>query len=381
MIMRLISVMLLALLAACSSEEDNSEPPAELVEFEASLQVTKLWDVSVGDGVEQQYLKLYPLLLNERLIIADRNGEVRAISTEDGDELWEVDLDVILTGGVGGDASSHIVTTRDGEAISLDDTGNIRWRSQVSSEVLVPAVIADNKAIIRSVDGQIKALSVDTGEQLWVYKRDVPVLSLRGNSMPLIDEGRIYSGLDNGRLVILALEDGRVLFDVAVAVPAGRSELERMVDIDGDAVLKASILYMASYQGRVVAIDVRRGQLLWTRNMSTSTGVEVEGGTLFSADARDHIWALDKNNGATLWKQDKLQARQITRPAAMDEWLVVGDYDGYLHWLSQFDGHFVARVRVDDAGILVPPLVKGDRVYVISREGELAAYQLKPGKP
>jgi outer membrane protein assembly factor BamB len=376
MMTRLLSIVLLLLLAACGSEKDNSEPPAELVDFQPGIQPEKLWDVSIGDGVQQQYLKLYPLLLEGRLIVADRSGDVRAINTENGDEIWHVDVEAVVTGGVGGDADSHLVTTRDGEVISLDRDGKVSWRRQVSSEVLVPAVLADDKVIIRSVDGQIKALSVTSGEQQWVYKRDVPALSLRGNSSPLIDQGRVYAGLDNGRLVILAVDDGRVLFDVAVAAPSGRSELERMVDIDGDAVLQDSILYMASYQGRVVAIDVRRGQLLWTRNMSTSSGVSVTDGNLFSADAADHIWALDKNNGATLWKQDKLKARQITRPVAMGEWVLVGDYEGYLHWLSQFDGHFVARVQMDDAGILVPPLVQNDRVYVLSREGELAAYRI-----
>jgi outer membrane protein assembly factor BamB len=376
MIRVLFLFVLLLGLVGCGGETDNSEPPAELVEFQPSVHLDEVWSRSIGDGVEQQYLKLYPLMLDERMIVADRSGVVTALNLADGDSIWETDLDVVLTGGVGGDANNYIVTTRDGEVISLNAQGEVNWRQQVSSEVLVPAVVVAGRVIIRGVDGQIKALSVDKGEQLWVYKRDVPDLSLRGNSRLLVYEGRLFAGLDSGRLVILSVDSGQVLFDVAVAVPSGRSELERMVDIDGDAVIDQAVLYMASYQGRIVATDVNRGQLLWARNLSTASGVEVARGVLFSSDANDHIWALDRNNGATLWKQDKLKARKITRPTAFDDYLVVGDFEGYLHVMSQYDGRFVARVRLDDAGILVPPFVHGDRLYALSRDGELAAYRL-----
>ena len=376
MIRVLFLFVLLLGLTGCGGETDNSEPPAELIEFQPSVQLDEVWSRSIGDGVEQQYLKLYPLMLGDRMIVADRSGVVTALNLADGDSIWDTDLDVVLTGGVGGDADNYIVTTRDGEVISLDAQGQVNWRQQVSSEVLVPAVVVAGRVIIRGVDGQIKALSVDKGEQLWVYKRDVPDLSLRGNSRLLVFEGRLFAGLDSGRLVILSVDNGQVLFDVAVAVPSGRSELERMVDIDGDAVIDQSVLYMASYQGRIVATDVNRGQLLWARNLSTASGVEVARGVLFSSDANDHIWALDRNNGATLWKQDKLKARKITRPTAYDDYLVVGDFEGYLHVMSQYDGRFVARVRLDDAGILVPPFVHGDRLYALSRDGELAAYRL-----
>jgi len=362
---------------ACGSNEDNSEPPAELVEFEASADINQLWSASVGDGVEQQYLKLYPLLLDDRLIVADKEGEVTALDLETGDELWSVELDVVVSGGVGGDKENHLITTRDGEVILLDADGKEKWRGRASSEILVPPVIDEDVVIVRSVDGQITALSLESGKEVWMNKRDVPALSLRGNSRPLVKHGRIYNGLDNGRLIVLDSSNGRALYDLAVGVPKGRSELERMVDIDGDAAFEDGTLYMASYQGRVVAIDVRRGQLLWTRNLSTVTGVEISSSGLFSADARDNLWALDRNNGATLWKQEKLKARQLTKPVVMGETLVVGDFEGYLHWISQYDGHFIARIEVDDSGILVPPLVKNDRLYVISREGKIAAYQVK----
>ena len=364
-------------LVSCGSEEDNSEPPSELVDFEASAKVEKLWDVSIGDGSGQQYLKLYPLLLSERLIATDRNGLVQAININDGDSIWSVDLDVVISGGVGGNELYHAVTSRDGEVILLDSKdGNVKWRVNVSSEVLVPAEIVNNNLIIRTVDGKIIALHIESGAQRWVYKRDVPALSLRGSSRLVTKGDKIFAGLDSGRLVALD-NNGNPLFDSAVAIPRGKSELERIIDIDGDAVFRNNVLYIASFQGSVIAIDVRKGQLIWRRKLSTYTGVEVSGSGVFSSDEHDHLWGLDNNNGATLWKMDKLSARQITKPVAMDGAIVVGDSQGYLHWVSQYDGHFLVRVESDSSGFIVPPLVKDDRLYVLSRDGELIAYQYK----
>ena len=378
MIKRLFMLSVLLLLAACGAEEDNTEPAADLVEFNATEKFSLLWDQQVGDGINQQYLKLYPLLLNDRMIVADRSGEVRSLDLKKGKTLWRLDLDSILSGGVGGDSQSHIVSTRDGEIIKLSSTGKLLWRVKNSSEVLAPAVIQDNRVVIRSTDGKIIALDLASGQPVWSYKRDVPALSLRGNSQPLIKFGRIYAGLDNGRLVVLDLSDGRQLLDIAIALPSGRSELERMVDIDGAAEFDNGILYMASYQGRVVAIDIRRGQILWTRKISTSSGVTLSSSTLFIADDKDHLWALDKNNGATLWKQDKLQHRQLTLPVILSDKLVVADSLGYIHALSQYDGHFIARTLMDDEGILTPPVIKDDRLYVVNRAGLMAAFKLSP---
>lgn len=374
--MRWLLVLLLAGNLLACGDKDNSEPPAELVDFDASTSVKKLWSTSIGSGAAQQYLKLYPLLLSDRVIAADRNGDVVAVNIENGKVIWRTDLDVTISGGVGGNADYHVVATRDGEVIALNASGVLLWRKNISSESLAPPAIDDDRIVVRSVDGSIVALSVKDGKQLWIYSRDVPALSLRGNSMPVVDASRVYVGLDNGRLVALDLADGHSIFDVAVATATGRSEIERLNDVDGDSLLDRNLLFIASYQGRVIALDVRRGQLLWTRKISTSTGLDAGVTTLFISDDRDHIWAMDRDNGATMWKQEKLQARQLTRPVVMGENIVVGDYAGYLHWLSQFDGHFVARVHVDSDGILVPPLVKNDRVYVMTRDGDLVAYQL-----
>ena len=372
----LLFTLLAVLLVACG-DTDNTEPPAELVEFEPRLQIERLWRVNTGDGAGQLYLKLSPLITDSKIVVTDRHGVVAAYALKTGKQLWSTDLDIPVSGGVGGDDTHLVVTTTNGLVILLDTNGNVLWTVDASSEVLMPAQIAAGLVVIRSVDGRISALRLKDGSEQWTFKRDVPALSLRGNSVPIITQGYIFAGLDNGRLVTLDLLSGKTIFDIALAAPSGRSELERLVDIDGRSVIEGETLYMASYQGKLISLDVRRGQLNWSRPFSSYSGVELAASTLYSADERDHLWALDASNGATLWKQDKLQARKITRPVAMDDSVLVADYAGYLHWLSPFDGRFLARVQADDAGVIVAPQVHNNIAYVLSRDGELSAYRIK----
>ncbi len=368
--------MLSVLLVACG-DTDNTEPPAELVEFDASINVERLWRVNTGDGTGQLYLKLYPLITDNKIIVTDRHGKVAAYELETGKRLWTTELEMPVSGGVGGDENHLVVTGTNGHVVLMDTSGDIQWTVDASSEVLTPPQIAADLVVIRSVDGRISALRLKDGSEQWTFKRDVPALSLRGNSIPIITQGYIFAGLDSGRLVTLDLLTGKTVFDIAIATPSGRSELERLVDIDGHSLIEGETLYMASYQGKVISLDVRRGQLNWSRPFSTYSGVELDASTLYSADERDHIWALDASNGATLWKQDKLQARHITRPVAMGNTVLVADFEGYLHWLSPFDGRFLARVQADDVGMMVAPQVHNNIAYVMSRDGELAAYRIK----
>ena len=377
MIKKLLLISFALLLTACGAD-DNAEPPAELVEFKSSLSVEEMWSLSIGDGVQQQFLKLYPLMLKDTLVIADRSGLVSKINKQTGKLIWQVDLDIILSAGVGGNENQLFVTSRDGQLIALDSEGKELWKQNLSSEVLVSPVVVESKVIVRSVDGAISALNITTGETEWLYERNVPALSLRGNSPMIVNQNAVYVGLDNGRLLVLDADDGRVLLDIAIATAQGRSELERMVDLDGQAKLQNGVLYIASFQGRIVAIDITRGQLLWSRKISSYSGVELNGNSVFAADERDHIWAYDRSNGATLWKQEKMTARKITRPTAIGDTVVVGDYEGYLHFLSAFDGHFVARIKVDSSGFVVEPQVQDGVLYAITRAGLLSAYQIKP---
>jgi outer membrane protein assembly factor BamB len=387
---KLYILIVLALMLSACGDEDNSEPPAELTSFEASARLDWLWSSYADEGVGQHFLLIEPLMLDDKIVTAGRDGSVAVINKDDGEIIKEIDLDSVLSGGIGGNNDAWLFATRDGDLVAIDAmTGEISWKVSVPSEVLSQPVLYKDTVLVRTVDGQVVSLELATGKIRWSYRQSKPPLTLRGSSSPVIARDRIYVGLANGRLVALSPDKGEVIWDIAQTVPQGHSEIQRLVDIDGRAELYGHVLYAASYQGRVTAIDVSRGQFLWARPFSSYTGVTLDDKNLYSSDDRSHVWAIDRFNGATLWKQEKLQARSVTRPVLVGDYVVVGDYDGYLHVMSRFDGHFVARVSVgDDAetdigendiggrGIIVPPLVDDNTIYVKTRNGMLYAYSI-----
>lgn len=377
-------VFIAAILVACG-DDDNSEPPAELTEFEPSIKISSIWSTKTSEGIKQQFLFIEPLLLDDKIVTAARDGHISIINLKNGAIIDEIELETTLSGGVGGNADVWLLATRNGELIAINGvTHEVLWKVNVPSEVLARPIIYGDAALIRTVDGQIVSLDLATGKVRWAYQRTKPALTLRGSGSPIIARDRIFVGLANGRLVALSPTDGSVIWDIILAVPKGHSEIQRLVDIDGHTELFGHVLYAASFQGRVAAIDVQRGQFLWTRDFSTYTGVTLDSKVLYSTDDRSHIWALDRYNGATLWKQEKLQARNVTRPVLVGDYVVVGDFDGYLHVMSRFDGHFVARIAVGghdeenigENGILIPPVIDGDNILVKTRNGMLHAYTI-----
>ena len=375
---KLIVLIGVLFIAACG-DEDNAEPPAELTEFQRTHFLSLEWSVLTDDEIGQQYLYIEPLLLQDRVVTAGRNGTLNVYELEDGDEKADIDLDIPLSGGIGGTEDIWLVGSQNGELVAVSaETEDILWRTAVPSEILARPVVYNRKiVIVRTADGQILGVDINTGKINWNYSKTIPALTLRGSSPPTLSRNHFYTGLESGRLIAVSPIDGEVAWDIALTVPQGRSEIQRLVDIDGKSVLYGRVLYAVSYQGRIAAIDVTRGQFLWARSFSSNTGVTVGADAVYSTDDRSHVWALDRNNGATIWKQDKLQARSVTRPVIYKDFLIVGDFEGYLHVLSRYDGRFVARVQVDSDGILVPPIVDGDRILVLARDGGLTAFTIQ----
>jgi outer membrane protein assembly factor BamB len=382
-------VLLFAVLfiSACA-DDDNVDQPAELVAFSSEYYLDVTWHKSTGEGAEEQYLFLHPLILEKIAVTTSRDGILNIISLKTGDFEQEIELEATISAGVGGDEDVWLLATRDAHVIAIDaKSRRERWRTRVPSEVLVRPVIHEDTVVVRTIDGKILSLNIDSGKIRWQYQRAIPDLTLRGTSEPVVARGKIFVGLADGRLIALSPDTGEVIWDVALSIPAGRSEIQRLVDIDGDAQLYGRILYAASFQGRVAAIDVDRGQFLWARDFSTHTGVLLDEKVLYSSDEQGHIWALDRLNGATIWKQEKLEHRKLTRPTIIGDYLAVGDFEGFVHVLSRYDGHFIARFQLgqyDDlgwelaTGIIVPPIVhKVDRLVVTTRGGILYVLRLR----
>jgi len=384
-IIRYLLVSCFLMLVACGGNDDNSEPPAVLTSFEPTKELREQWSLRTHEAIERQFLFIEPLLLKNKIITAGRDGIVTVVDVQDGRQIQEIDLDVTLSAGVGGDEKLWLVATKDGKLIAIDAlTGLVKWMVAVPSEILSLPVMAAESILVRTVDGQIVSLDRLTGKMRWSYQQTNPALTLRGNGLLVVARDQIYAGMDNGRMVALSVDNGEVIWDVILSTPQGHSEIQRLVDVDGHAELFGYVLYIAGYQGRMAAIDVQKGQFLWARDFSTYSGVTVDPKVVYSSDERSHVWALDRFSGATLWKQEKLQARNITRPVLFDDYIIVGDAEGYLHVMSKFDGRFVARVTIGGHeaeflgvnGVLVPPVVTDDAIIVTTRDGMLYSYTL-----
>lgn len=379
---RYLIITLATLILAACADESNLEQPVELVPFDSNHYLEVSWHASTGAGAEEQYVFLQPLILKDIAVTASRDGILNIIGLQSGDNVGDIELDTIISAGVGGNEDIWLVATRDAHVIAVNAADRlVRWRTRVSSEVLARPVIHKSTVIVRTVDGKIISLDLQNGKIRWQYQRAIPDLTLRGTSEPLITRDRIYAGLADGRLIAISPEDGEIIWDTVLATPAGRSEIQRLVDIDGDAELYGRVLYAASFQGRVAAIDVDRGQFLWARDFSTHTGVVLDDSALYSSDDKGHIWALDRLNGATIWKQDKLAYRKLTRPTIIGDYLAVGDFEGYIHLLSRYDGRFIARYQLGQfdhsgwelgTGIIVPPIAMGENKLAVVTRGGIA---------
>ncbi len=356
---------------------DNTAEPAELVDFEPTIKVRTVWQRRVGSGAGKFFLKLRPAIDGDHVYAATRGGRVRAFDARTGESTWDTDTDSPLSGGPGIGDGLVLVGTSDGEVLALGEKdGEIKWRARVSSEVLSSPAAQGGIAVARTIDGKLFGLSTDDGTRLWVYDRTTPVLTLRGTSSPALAERAAIAGFDNGQVVAIALSNGQPLWETRVAVPRGRSELERMVDIDADPIIKDKVLYAVTYQGQVAALELFSGEMIWRRDMSSHAGLGVGPDNVYVTDEASHIWALNRSNSASMWRQAKLEARRVSPPAVFGQFVVVGDLDGYVHWLRRDDGQFAARVKIDSASIVAAPVATPFAVYVYSSGGELAALQV-----
>jgi len=372
---------LLSLLPGCalfSSDEEVGFEPSPLVKFEAQATLDKQWSAKVGSGVGDSYLKLTPAIDGDVIYAADANGVVAAFDRVTGERQWRVSLKEDLSGGVGAAFDVVLVGTSSGHLLALSqDDGSQLWRVPVSSEILSAPKTNANVVVVQTLDEKIYGFDHATGERRWQYESSASTLSLRGTSSPVLTSEVAIMGMSNGQIVALNPDSGALLWKQRASVPKGRSEFERMTDVDGDLLLAGDTLYATSFQGFVVAFNVSTGRPLWRRELSSFHGPDEGLGNLYISDASDQLHALDQSNNELVWNQKALVHREITAPVTFSNYVAVADGEGYLHVLSQRDGSFVARKKIDGGGVRSALLAKGKTLYVYGNSGKLVALNVE----
>ena len=365
--------------SGCSAKRDHVEPPAKLTDISASFTPREVWSSSAGSSDTTGLLALTPYVSEGLVAAVDGRGLVVAYDSATGAVRWKRELGLAIAGGLGGGDGLLIANGREGEVVALDlATGEQRWRQSVGSLAYAPAAVGAGRVALRGADGRLIVLDAATGERRWADTRPVPPLSLQGTSRPVVLEDAVIAGFDNGELSAYAIGNGRKLFTVNVALPKGRSEVERMVDVDSTPLLDRGVIYALAYQGRLVAIDAASTQLIWTRDMSGFSDLDQDSLALYLTDAHGTVMAIDKRSGKPLWSQDALHARGVTAPTRVDGMVVVGDREGYLHWMSAEDGHLLARLRPISSAVISAPRLTGELLLVQGRDGRIAAVQARP---
>ena len=365
---------LLLLAAGCDKDKD-AEPPAELVDVRPTLEVDKLWDHNLGGDGEKLRLALGLAFDDGTLYAASRDGDVEALDPATGKTKWSAETRAQLSAGPGVGENVIAVGTSDGAVIAFDKAGKRLWKATVSGEVLAAPLVTGDRVIVRTVDGRLRSLEAATGKEQWSAEEPVPRLSLRGTAPPALAGEAVLAGFDSGKIVAVSLATGDVLWQSQVSTPRGRSELERLADVDSAVRVEGEDGYAVGYQGRVVMFALGSGQVWWGRDLSSYRGLALDADQLYVSTSDGSVAALRRRDGTVLWQQEGLKWRGLSTPAVVGEAVVVGDFEGYLHWLDRDTGKFVAREHPGKERISAEPVVDGRRVYVIDDGGRIVAYR------
>lgn len=389
-----ILLLLTLLLGACSlMQRDDS-----LVLHDLQLEVDPLWARATGELPASAAAQLPPLLRGDTLYVADVAGRVMALDAHNGEILWRVKLPARLSGGPGEGQGLLLVASEKARLFALErDSGERRWETTICSEMLATPAVTARQVLVQCVDGRLLALDPADGRRIWTYQRVPPALNLRGTASPMVVGDRVLAGFADGSLVALNLASGELQWESTIAIPRGRNDLERMVDVDGRFVVAEGVIYAVSYQGRVAALSLENGRFIWSREMSSHTGVALHGDQLYLADEQGQVWSLDRRTGATLWRQDAMSGQRLSPLAVTATVVSVVDDQGGIHWLDARDGHILARQSLarswayfhypwededgdrprPDHAVSTYPLVAGDRLYIRDNSGALVAYRLR----
>ncbi|MBL36936.1 MAG: outer membrane protein assembly factor BamB [Xanthomonadales bacterium] len=372
-------VALAVVLGGCGmfGKKDPERDPMELTDIDERLKVSKLWSTSTGSGLGKSAPGLMPFHIDGEIWTADHKGRLTVIDAASGDRLRRFDLEMDLSAGPTVVGQRVLLGTMNGQILVLDrNTGAIDWRAQLSSEILAPPLQRDGVIVVRCIDGRVFGLNADTGLREWVYDRSVPLLTLRGNSAPVIRGGQVFVGHDDGALTALSLADGQLLWEQRVGTPEGRTQLDRLADIDGHMEIVGLDIYAISEHDRMASVALDSGRLLWVKEVGSNSGLTVARTQMVLADSEDRIWMLDRRSGSTGWSNEQLLRRGLSRPVLQGGFVAVADKEGYVHWLDADTGEFVARERASKDAPAGAPLVVGNVLFVLDVDGKLSAWRV-----
>ncbi|HEX2584211.1 MAG TPA: outer membrane protein assembly factor BamB [Steroidobacteraceae bacterium] len=374
----LLLLIITVFVSACDNSKDI-DPPATLVDIKPTLKVEKLWSEGLTSRkAKKLLLALQPSVDSGVVYAASHDGKVEALTADKGAVIWKTKTKLSLSAGPSIGENIVVVGSSNGILVVLDaKTGTEKWRLQMSGEVLAKPLIAQGLIVVRTVNNRLQALNISDSKTRWTVEETVPKLTLRGTGKPILADNAVITGFDDGKVVAVDLQTGDMLWSVVVDTPVGRTELEKLADVDAAAVASGRDVYVVGYHGRIAMLDQTNGQIWWAQEASSYRGLDMDSTALYVSGADGTVSAIKRTNGAQLWEQKALHQRGLTAPGVNGDTLVVGDYQGYVHWLSISDGSLLARASAGDR-ISNTPVVADGKVFVQTDKGKLVAYETRP---
>jgi outer membrane protein assembly factor BamB len=373
-----IAILAMLAVVACSKDSKKIDPPAELVDYTPKLNIEKVWSESLGGGDKRLRLGLAPVADGAQVFAASHDGDVLALDAASGHDHWHVKTKRPLSAGPGVGTGLVAVGSEKGDVIALnEENGAQLWRVKVGGELLSAPAVGTSVVVVRTVDGRLKGLARSDGHEMWSVDQQVPRLTLRGTAPPVLSGDTVICGFDNGKVVAVNATTGDVLWESAVAPAKGKTELERLVDIDSAVAIADQDVFVVGFQGRAAMLALESGQIWWARDASSYRGLALDPESLFIADADGAVLAMRRKDGSELWRQDLLHRRGLSAPAIDGGSVVVADFQGYVHWIDRSDGAIIGRAQAGSARVAKPIVVDGV-VLVQSDAGSLTAFRSRP---